>query len=142
MITFQSHRAQRAGYMHVSSNSFVFLTTWCFKCGPCIFFDLPYCPTLHWGGIYRAGQRDWLGPGSHTVPSRLSHPLRCVPRVLTVLFGSMFIIPTGRSQPTDPQNCAFQGVKCNKQCCFQRSTVNLISTTSAGQSVKNRMYDF
>ena len=37
---------------------------------------------------------------------------------------------------------AFQGVKGNKRCCFQRSTVNLISTTSAGHSVKNRMCDF
>ena len=103
------------------------------------------CHTVqHLTGEVFAGLGRGTGWGQALTPCHPDCLTHCgvYPGYWLFCFGSMFIIPTGRSQPTDPQNCAFQGVKCNKQCCFQRSTVNLISTTSAGHSVKNRMCDF
>ena len=118
------------------------LTTWCFKHGPCVFFDLH--TVQHLPGEVSAG----LGRG--LAGARLSHhAIHTVSPTAVCAQGAdcsaaapcLSFLQGGVSRPIH-KIWAFQGVKGNKRCCFQRSTINLIPTTSAGHSVKNRMCDF
>ena len=84
LITFQSHPCS-ACWLHAcflkffyvwlpgASNMVPAFSLICILSSTCLGRYLP-----GWAG-------DWLGPGSHTMPSALSHPLQGVPTVLTVL---------------------------------------------------------
>lgn len=126
---------------HVSSNSFM-SDCLVLQHGPCVFFDLHTVQHFAWGGICRAERGTGWGQALHMPSHTVSPTARRVPRVLTVLLRLHVYHSYREGRQLIHKICAFQGLKVTNGAVFKRSTVNLISTTSAGHEWRTICMEF